>query len=73
MENRTERISKLFNDIDGWVITEILVSMLLVWAFIKITQKLLPWLGEFLPARLRHLTLNSVPILRVLALLFLII
>ena len=73
MEERTQRISNLFNDINGWVIAEIALSILLVWAFIKATQKLLPWIGEFLPAKLRHLTLNSVPILRVLALLFLVV
>ncbi len=73
MEERTERITKLFNDIDGWVISEILLGVVIVWAFVKITQKALPWIGEFLPAKLRQWTLNSVPILRVLALLALII
>lgn len=72
MENRTERISKLFNTIDGWVITEILLSILCVWAFVKFTQKALPWLADFLPAKLRNVTLNAVPILRVLAMLVLI-
>ncbi|MCX7560199.1 mechanosensitive ion channel [Sulfitobacter sp. F26204] len=73
MEDRTERLTKLFNDIDGWVIAEILLSILLVWIFIKATQKILPWLGEFLPANLRTLTLSSVPVLRVVALVVLII
>ena len=73
MEDRAQRVSNLFNDINGWVIAEIALSILLVWAFIKATQKLLPWVSEFLPAKLRNLTLNSVPILRVLALIFLIV
>ncbi len=73
MEGRAQKISNLFNDINGLVIAEIIVSILLVWAFIKLTQKLLPWVSEFLPAKLRHLTLNSVPVLRVLALLFLVV
>ena len=73
MEKRTQRISNLFNDIDGWVVFEILLSIFLVWAFIKVTQKVLPWLADFLPAKLRHVTLNAVPILRVLALLILIV
>jgi small conductance mechanosensitive channel len=72
MENRTERISKLFNTIDGWVITEILLSILCVWVFVKFTQKALPWFAAFLPAKLRNVTLNAVPILRVLAMLVLI-
>jgi len=73
MEDRSQKVSNLFNEITGWVIAEILVSIILIWVFIKLTQKVLPWIGEFLPAKLRHLTLNSVPILRVLALLFLVI
>lgn len=73
MEDRAQRVSNLFNEITGWVISEILLSIFLVWLFIKITQKVLPWLSELLPAKLRHLTLNSVPILRVVALLFLVI
>lgn len=73
MENSVEKFSNLFNDINGWIIAEILLSILIVWAFIKITQWLLPWLADLLPARLRHATLNAVPILRVLALMLLII
>lgn len=73
MEDRSQRISNLFNEINGWVIAEILLSVLVIWAFIKITQKVLPWIADFLPAKLRHLILNAVPILRVLALLLLII
>lgn len=73
MEDRVKRISNLFNEIDGWVIAEIMLSIIVVWAFIKATQKILPWISELLPAKLRHITLNSVPILRVLALLVLII
>ncbi|WP_299684226.1 mechanosensitive ion channel domain-containing protein [uncultured Tateyamaria sp.] len=73
MEDRVQRVSNLFNDINGWVIAEIILSVVLVWAFIKFTQKFLPWISEFLPAKLRHLTLNSVPVLRVLALLLLVV
>ena len=73
MEDRAERVSNLFNDIDGWVVSEILFSIFVVWAFIKITQKVLPWLADYLPAQLRSIILNSVPILRVLALFALII
>lgn len=73
MENRTEKITNLFNSINGWVVAEIFVSIFLVWAFIKITQKTLPWIADHLPARLRNLTLNAVPILRVFALVGLII
>lgn len=73
MEDRTERISNLFNEINGWIVFEIVLSIVLVWLFIKVTQKTLPWVSEFLPAKLRHLTLNSVPVLRVLALLGLIL
>lgn len=72
MEDRAERISNLFNSITGWVVAEILLSILVVWVFIKATQKVLPWLADHLPARLRPLLLNTVPILRVLALLALI-
>lgn len=73
MEERAERISNLFNDMTGWVIAEMLLSVVLVWAFIKFTQKALPWVSELLPAKLRQLTLNAVPVLRVLALLVLIV
>lgn len=73
MENRAEQISNLFNDINGWVITEILLSIVVVWAFIKITQLVLPWFADHLPARLRPVILNTVPILRILALLVLIL
>ncbi len=73
MEDRAERISNLFNSIDGWVIAEILLSIVLVWVFIKITQWVLPWLADLLPAQFRNPTLNAVPILRVLALFLLII
>lgn len=73
MEERTERITNLFSDIDRWVALEIFLSILFVWAFIKFIQKVLPWLSELLPAKFRHLTLNSVPILRVMALVVLII
>lgn len=73
MEERTERITNLFNSIDGWVIAEILLSILLAWLFVKTVQKVLPRLADFLPAQLRNLTLNAVPILRVIALLVLII
>ncbi len=73
MEERAQRVSNLFNDLNGWVIAEIILSIVLVWVFIKATQKILPWVSEFLPAKLRNLSLNSVPVLRVLALLFLVI
>jgi small-conductance mechanosensitive channel len=73
MEDRVDRISNLFNDVTGWVVAEILLSILLAWAFIKFTEKALPWLANHLPARLRPFILNAVPILRVLVLLALII
>ncbi len=73
MENRTERISNLFSEVTGLVVFEILLTIFLVWAFIKATQKILPWLADLLPVKLRHLTLNAIPILRVLALLVMII
>ncbi len=73
MDDRAERVSNLFNSINGWIIAEIALSILLAWAFIKVTQKLLPWLADLLPAQLRNMTLNAVPISRVLALLILII
>ena len=72
MEDRVARISNLFNEITGWVIAEILISILLVWLFIKASQIVLPRLANHLPARLRPLVLNAVPILRVLALLVLV-
>lgn len=73
MEDRTERISNLFNTIDGWVVAEIALGIVLVWAFVQIAQRVLPWLADLLPAKLRNPTLNTVPILRVLALLLLIL
>lgn len=73
METRTEKISNLFNDITGWVVAEILISILVAWIFIKVCQLVLPWLADLLPAQLRNVTLNAVPILRVLTLLVLII
>lgn len=69
MENRSERISNLFNEITGLVVFEILLTLFLAWAIIKATQIILPWLADLLPVKVRHLTLNAIPVVRVITLL----
>ena len=73
MEDRTKRVSNLFNDIDGWIIFEIVLTIFVIWALIKVTQKVLPLVAELLPVQLRNFTLNMIPVLRVLSLLVMII
>lgn len=73
MENRTEKLSNLFNEITGWLVVELLIACLLAWVIVKVTAKVLPVIAEFLPARLRQFALNAVPITRVVVLAVLIL
>lgn len=73
MEERTEKISNLFNEITSWLILELIIACLLTWLIIKVTAKILPVVAEFLPASLRQFALNAVPITRVLVLSILIL
>lgn len=72
-EDRTEKLSNLFNDITGWLVLELVLAALFAWLIVKVTSKVLPVLAEFLPASLRQFTLNAVPITRVLVLAILIL
>lgn len=73
MDPSVQNISNLFNDINGWVIAQIVIGILVTWAFVKASQVVIPWLADFMPATLRHGLLNAVPILRVLAVLALVV
>jgi len=72
MEERAEKISDLFNTISAWVIFEVILVIVIAWVLIKVTEKMLPIIAEQLPAGLRQGTLNTIPIFRVLMIVFLI-